>query len=677
MGLIEKYGRLFTKKRVVVFFTVITVLLTLLGTVAVNFIMNKVSPALSSSDETLFSLSGTDSVLPLNSGESFSQSFKLPSGRLKRLGILSADNSGSGDLYAELCNRSKRIFSWNIDLGSIGNDGFIALNTDGEIIETVEGDLYTLNIKNTGNTGIGLKLSDDAFEDTANDKCIVLTTVVDKSKNASAGQLLIIALLIFLVLFAVDFLLYSYIFKDDGRVQKAGIYFDWFFASLFILIATFLISQFGDLSITVKHAEQLLSCLKSGRITRFYSFVLESFDYNYVYGANYNIILYFALAVIILPLKLIGRLFNITISNFAYVTYSSFIIAVLLVVSAVIITRIVRNLGYSKANSRMAAVIFLTSTVTVFSTCGFSQLDIIPLVFVLLALNSYTERRLCKFAFLISFAIALKSFAIMIFVPLLLCAEKKVLPLIKNAVLGMSIPLLTSAFMSLDPDYSVTKAHMEEIYGFKSRLFSFSLGSAMNVGVSVFIGVVIIVCLISFRYGSISDNRNMLISVIIPPTVIFTVFFSFITWHPQWVAILTPFLALACFVSKKRRYLCYTEACASLFYILTTVNTFAANVDNYMINGGILPRIFGYSYSGISMRKLFDNIYGAGQIFFTGFAASLIAFAVITFIDLKQDNILKPDCDGDQLYTERACIYTRMIPLMLLVFISIILYIYC
>lgn len=669
---LDKHGRRFVLPIIIL----AAVLTALIGTMAVHTVMMKAAPLISKKDTVVFSPAQQEEKLTdLADGESLIQDFCGVSGHLNYIGIFSAETEFDGFVTAQLAKDNTVLHIWKITSETLGEDGFAKLVCDDSVLSLSSESLYSLTFTYNGKEHFIFKQSDSAAESGASN--IALTLGTDSARKPALMQILVLFIFILFAVCCVVYLVFLWLFKNQISTPKALLVPDYLFIAFFIAVAAFLISQYGDLSLTVRHAEFLISCIKNGNPTRFYTRALEECGYVYVYGANYNILLYLALAVIILPLKVLAVLFHIEISNFIYVTFATAIIAALTVYAGIILMRIVRNLGYNNKDAKYVFLIFATSSITVFSTCGFAQLDIIPIVFMLIALEKFTKKHYLAFSFFISFAIAMKSFALLIFVPLLLCAEKRVIHIIKHLLIGVSVPFITKLFMNLDPQYSITQKKMEEIYGFSDRLISSSLGSAMGIGIALLVCIVISLCLLAFRYGKTDTPQDTVVSILVYPLIIFTAFFTLITWHPQWIAVITPFLALACFLLKSRRYLLYTEACAGLFYLFYSSCYFTQNVDNYMVNGGLLPRIFGYFYSGTTLHELLTRIDNISQYLFSGFCAALISFTIITCIDLKKGLIYSRESSEASQLLDRVPVFTRMLPLAAFFFLTLILYLYC
>lgn len=83
------------------------------------------------------------------------------------------------------------------------------------------------------------------------------------------------------------------------------LWFDKLIVVVLIFVLAVLISQGGDLNISILHAYEFLDCIKNGKILDFYKIATENaLSGNYsnwgagiLYSANYNILMYFTLAV--------------------------------------------------------------------------------------------------------------------------------------------------------------------------------------------------------------------------------------------------------------------------------------------------------------------------------------------------------------------------------------------
>lgn len=87
-------------------------------------------------------------------------------------------------------------------------------------------------------------------------------------------------------------------------------------------------------------------------------------------------------------------------------------------------------------------VLFITSPFVLFSTLIFSGYDIFSVFFSTIGFYYYLKKDLIKFSLLFSIAITCKFFPLIIFFPLLLLSEKKIISLIKYSAISLSITII-------------------------------------------------------------------------------------------------------------------------------------------------------------------------------------------------------------------------------------------
>ena len=125
----------------------------------------------------------------------------------------------------------------------------------------------------------------------------------------------------------------------------------------------------------------------------------------------------------------------------------------------------------------------------------------------------------------------------------------------------------------------------------------------------------------------------------------YSIFFTFILWHPQWVLLLVPIWILTMFEFNRTK----TSFILSIFlcvgYILVTVVSFPHNVDANLVNMGLLPEIFGRDMDpGYSLSLLYNVLPGMNQAaFMTLFAGCILSNLIIKFPTEKNLNEYKKD----------------------------------
>lgn len=455
---------------------------------------------------------------------------------------------------------------------------------------------------------------------------------------------------------------------------------DLMFALIAVALSCFLFSQGDDMCLTIQHAKDLLKLILDGRGGEFYAVVLEK-AMNGEYGfaninraANYNIFLYLAVGVMVAPFILICKIIGVGYTQLAILNYFNLVLAIVLGISVWLIRDICLTMKMKKNRANIVAFLYLSSTMLLFATVGFSQLDLLYILVFLWALKKYLQKKYLQFSVLISISIMLKSFPVLVFVPLILLVEKRILHLIKYFLVGAAGTLIYGLIFRQDVYYTYTQHEMGKIYGFTDRLVE----SGLDVGLgrmAFFLLIVAVICVWCFEKNV--DKEDIWKYVITVPLLIYGAFAIFVSWHPQWLAIFAPFLALAVGVNEKRRSLLYCEWGIGLTYCALSNVIYAKNVDNYMVNYGILPMLTGHTYAGISFGEMAvgNPLISAG--FCTAFVALILCLCYFTLKDIRHIDPTSAYGKGsDGVCFQRGCIYARLAVVYALVLSYLVMYFY-
>lgn len=110
--------------------------------------------------------------------------------------------------------------------------------------------------------------------------------------------------------------------------------------------------------------------------------------------------------------------------------------------SAYIMYKICRYITNDEDNSKIISIIFITSPIAIFAVFIFGQYDIISVFFTMLGYYYYVKNDYLKFSIFFSLAISIKFFPLLIFVPLLLLVEKRLLQILKYGIISVSATIL-------------------------------------------------------------------------------------------------------------------------------------------------------------------------------------------------------------------------------------------
>jgi hypothetical protein len=224
---------------------------------------------------------------------------------------------------------------------------------------------------------------------------------------------------------------------------------------------------------------------------------------------------------------------------------------------------------------------FALSPFALFAFGIFSQYDILGVFFTLWAFHKLLQRKLTHFAILIGIALTFKFFAALFVLPLILLSSKRIIDIIKLGLIS-TVPLVLQLAA-----YWSNESFRDRIFG----LVSLKAGGAVASG-EIFIVVIsyVIICLaavLSNRWRGTFEQKAVLFTV-----TSYGLMLSVVAWHPQWLIILTPFLALMVSMISAARTWILWESLAFVAFVGIAVTEHKYNVDGLMIEKSSLASLF-------------------------------------------------------------------------------------
>jgi hypothetical protein len=435
------------------------------------------------------------------------------------------------------------------------------------------------------------------------------------------------------------------------------------FVVVAILSCCLIFNQGWDMDITIKHAEDFLRCVKNLDFKGFYDVALEKAvtgqysSPSITYAANYNIFMYMILAIIIVPVVLLKKCVGIEYSEIDILTYYNLFLALVMVISVYLLYKLIIDMQWeteSRDVAKRVCFLYVSSIVLLFSTVGFAQLDMFYIIIMLIALRRYVKQQYIQFALWMSVSIMLKSFPILIFIPLILLVEKKLVRIFMYLILGLSSSILYKMLFGTNLGYTYTKAQLEQLYGFTNRLTQ----NGMNVGMgfcAFFVLAFVVMCIWCFDRDI--DESKAWKYVILIPLIVYSCLMIFVLWHPQWLAIIAPFIAMAVGVDTKRRSNIYCEWGIGVMYCLTSLVYYQTNVDNYMVNNGLLSELVDHQYSGITFAACIGGVSSIlPSVIISVMVALILYFCYCSVVDIGKMRMID-ECSG--VYFNRGTVLVR------------------
>ena len=315
---------------------------------------------------------------------------------------------------------------------------------------------------------------------------------------------------------------------------------------------------------------------------------IDFYDFNKVAvgGNDYLPILYLVFALWMAPYYFLGlpvASLDGGIPLFpSEIIWAKLLLVVVFTLCLLLISRIAKLIHpHSESRQALATWAFALSPFAIFAFGIFGQYDILGVLFTLFAFYNLLQKKLTSFAVFIGIALTFKFFAALLVLPLLLLATKKFFEFVRLGVIA-SAPLLLQLLMFWSNE------------AFSNKIFTLVSGKADGAATSkwtyVVIAIYLLMCLsalLSDRWRGSFEQKAVLFAV-----TSYGLMFSIVVWHPQWLIILTPFLALmVSMVSVARTWILW-ESVAFVAFMGLVVSYWKYNVDGWMIERGALADLF-------------------------------------------------------------------------------------
>ena len=315
--------------------------------------------------------------------------------------------------------------------------------------------------------------------------------------------------------------------------------------------------------LTMQHSDILHTGSSSFALLR--GHILDFYEYNakYLGGNSYMISTYIIFALWNIPLAILGRMGPPSMEqSFGVLMWFKLLPTTLFVISGILFYKICRKFeDRTGVSAKWGTFLFLLTPTAFYSQFMFGQYDSLTVVFLLLAIKvllDEKENSLTWFSVLFGIATTFKYHALLFFVPILVYREKRIPKLIKYAIC-YGIPVLLVNIL-----YLHSPAFTSGVEGFHAINYIFSPSIPYLYGgnfVTYLVPVLwVILCVYAYSRATASDAYDRLRDMAYLTNLVVWLAFGVIFWHPQWLMIATPFLALSIVVCKRRSVICMLDA---------------------------------------------------------------------------------------------------------------------
>ena len=477
-----------------------------------------------------------------------------------------------------------------------------------------------------------------------------LNLQVRGSYGTHTVRLFVFCLFIYTLLF---FMLYNSIlnpvFDKKNTMDKIIIWGSMISCTLFF-------AHYNDMKIITDLSYQLLKAIQEGKLFQFYEYALE--NSLYPNNANYNILLYMVTAVIDLPVLICSKL-GFGISKGLEILYINVVLCVIFYFTGKLLKKMLILWKLDAVDVEIAETFYYLNPILLFATVGYGQLDITCAAVLLLALYFYSKDKMDVFAVILSVSIAMKSFPLLILIPLIVLREKRFFYILRYTIEGMLAPVL----FQLVYGGSGAWKEIQSQYHFVNRLF----GHTLTPQISLFCMLYIIVCIVCYCHAPMKKYKNILLSGI----AVYAVFAVFSIWYPHYLTIFAVFLALSILLFEDKNKFMSVMSLVTIGYLGYSMWHWYYD-ENFMFYHGIMLLGTQYDISEMTLSRFVEMHLPFEQMEILMF--SVFAAAVLFITGKSVYSIEKTEREGtvNNLPLYRGYLYLQTLPLYLIIIVSVV-----
>jgi len=374
-------------------------------------------------------------------------------------------------------------------------------------------------------------------------------------------------------------------------VEKPITIFDWIAFAVIAIFCFFSLQQ-CDILQTGGSSFGFLN----GHFLDFYDYNLKNIGYD-----NYLPSSYILFAIWNIPVKILGFMSKPVASAPYYVLmWYKLLPTFFFLASGYLVYKIGCVAGMGNKKAKLCGYAFLTMPIGFFSQFIFGQYDSFTIFFVLLGILFYYQKRWLLFTLFFGISMTFKYFPLLLFIPLLLLVEKRILHIIKYAALFI-VPLAAEIALFLP-----SPAFRTGVFGFyaTNNLFQMTLNTPY-FSLQIVVVLWIVVSAMAF-FKDVSEKDDIVKWSLFYANLVTFLIFGLSMWNPQWLLFAVPFWTLGAFLQKRMDVFMVIEILLMLFFTLFTVNFWINHVDQDLFSLGIFRHLIAGKINNFqTMRGIF------------------------------------------------------------------------
>ena len=320
------------------------------------------------------------------------------------------------------------------------------------------------------------------------------------------------------------------------------------------LVFSFFTMYYADITVTGQYGLTFWDSLFDGKLLSFYENALS----NGVApeGAVYDIGTYIIFGIWQLPVWILNKILGVSALSVGALLWLKLLPALFLILTTYETAELASKIGINDTFKAQTGILFLTSLLTYLPVMAVAQYDVIPLYFMVKAINAYMERDDKKFYLNFAISMTVKPLTILALFALIILREKNVIRIIIDLVKGSILMILCKVI------YSTNEAYKLSCSGFLQKNMPSLFDSSVDMGrlgsASLFIVGLMLVYLIAYFDNSFVDgthkdgdgegvlyeNKAALLYVF----AVWAVFVAFASATCYWTIYMAPFAIVVCFM---------------------------------------------------------------------------------------------------------------------------------
>lgn len=326
---------------------------------------------------------------------------------------------------------------------------------------------------------------------------------------------------------------------------KVGTIIEW--SLLFLMsIVTYFIFMYIDITNTIDNSVLLDKAIFSGNFFRFYEYSVENASTNY--AANYEPLAYIPFAIWNLPLAIANMAFGYDYNHSTLaLLWSKGSIVIMAIAAIVFIYKIMTLIKVKKEMAVLGCYVFATSVFFFWPVMMVVQIDIPAVLLMLIGFYFYLQDKSKLFILFFGLAVPFKTFALILFVPLLLLKEKRVIFAVINLICLLIPELICKLLFKNSATYNAALgSQSDEAMG---NLFNYTEFFGSNK-VSFFIVAYLAICVFAYLYKIKDDEMKFAVPVYTTLLVWGSMMIT-VQLRGYWLLYFAPFFVIAVFSRGK------------------------------------------------------------------------------------------------------------------------------